>query len=533
MPSPFPPFAALALHQGNSRNLQLVGVGDDGALYLAAWQSHATGVWTVPETNVLAFQTGTFSAVALASGNSDRLQVLGLGADQQIYLAAWQYEDGTWLPPIPANAGPMGDPARRYTAVAAHRGAGYLNVFGLGTDGRIYVAATQDDGGRWQADGRILGASGISYASMVAVTDAQGWLQLLGLGTDGRAYWVASLSDGWGVRGEAIGNPKHRYTALAAALSNGGNLQVMGLGSDRKIYLAAWQDKTLAWHVREQDDGRVGKNDRPYGTVAAHIGADRNLQIVCLGTDGKAYLAAYQDKDGAWHAPSSKSNGPLGDPMTVYRALALASGDHADKSHPGNLEVAGLGAGENDDGLAYVATWQDRDGHWHSSQPLGKVRSPIVNWEAPTGQTVDGGCLAFGRFWVTQGSSVLSFDIISGVPGRKLSHFGSNASPRFIQPHGDSLAVACDDGRVYAADPDTGAISVLATVGMPSWMAAYEGSLYVAGDGVVRIGPDGAVSRAYGQDILGGAPTVAGGWCMCRSIPPASAPASTSSTPAR
>ena len=143
----------------------------------------------------------------------------------------------------------------------------------------------------------------------------------------------------------------------------------MGLGTDRKIYLAAWQDKKLAWHVREQDDGRVGKNDRPYATVAAHIGADRNLQIVCLGTDGKAYLAAYQDKDGAWHAPSPKSNGPLGDPMTVYRALALASGDHADKTHPGNLEVTGLGAGENDDGLAYVATWQDRDGHWHSSQP--------------------------------------------------------------------------------------------------------------------------------------------------------------------
>jgi hypothetical protein len=82
MSGPFPPFAALALHQGNSRNLQLVGVGDDGVLYLAAWQSHATGVWTVPDTNVLAFQTGTFSAFALASGNSDRLQVLGLGADR-------------------------------------------------------------------------------------------------------------------------------------------------------------------------------------------------------------------------------------------------------------------------------------------------------------------------------------------------------------------------------------------------------------------------------------------------------------------
>ena len=52
---------------------------------------------------------------------------------------------------------------------------------------------------------------------------------------------------------------------------------------------------------------------------------------------------------------------------------------------------------------------------------------------------------------------------------------------------------------------------MLATVGVPSWMAASEGAIYVAGDGVVRIGPDGAVSHPYGQGILGGDPAVAGG----------------------
>jgi hypothetical protein len=513
MPSPFPPFAALALHQGNSWNLQLVGVGDDGALYLPAWQSHATGVWTVPDANVLAFQTGTFSAFALASGNSDRLQVLALGADQQIYLAAWQYEDGTWIEPIPANAGPMGDPARRYTAVAAHRGAGYLNVFGLGTDGRIYVVATQDDAGHWQADGRILSTPGTSYAAIVPVTDAQGWLQLLGLGTDGRAYWVASLSDGWSQQGEPIGNPTHRYTALAAALSNGGNLQVMGLGTDRKIYLAAWQDKKQAWHVREQDDGRVGKNDRPYATVAAHIGADRNLQVVCLGTDGKAYLAAYQDKDGAWHAPSSKSSGPIGDPMTVYRTLALASGDHADTTHPGSLQVVGLGAGENNDGIPYLVASQARDGRWHAGQPLGRVRSPLVNWEATTGQGVVGGCIAFGRFWVTQGNSVLSFDVISGAPGPTLSGFGDNARPRVVRPYGGLLAVGCDDGIVYNMDPETGQghIEVVDLQEPAWWMESHDGALFVAGNGIFRIGPDGNTSVCAQGDIVSGTPAVADG----------------------
>ncbi|WP_342236928.1 hypothetical protein [Inquilinus sp. OTU3971] len=513
MPSPFPPFAALALHQGNSRNLQLVGVGDDGALYLAAWQSHATGAWTVPDTNVLAFQTGTFSAVALASGNSDRLQVLGLGADQQIYLAAWQYEDGTWLAPIQANAGPMGDPARRYTAVAAHRGAGYLNVFGLGTDGRIYVVATQDGSGRWQADGRILSTPGISYASMVAVTDAQGWLQLLGLGTDGRAYWLASLSDGWTRRGEAIGNPKHRYTALAAALSNGGNLQVMGLGTDRKIYLAAWQDGKGKWNVPKTYGGPLGHDARSYVAITAHTGADRNLQVVCLGQDGLAYLAVYQDKSGAWHSPSSRSSGPLGGTLLTYQALALDSGDHADKDHPGNLQVVGLGAGENDDGIPYLVASQTRDGRWHAGGPLGKVRSPLVNWEAPTGRGVVGGCVAFGRFWVTQGNSVVSFDAISGAPGPTLSGFGDNASPRVVWPYGAFLAVGCDDGIVYNMDPETGQghIEVVDLQEPAWWMESHDGALFVAGNGIFRIGPDGNTSVCAQGDIVSGTPAVADG----------------------
>jgi hypothetical protein len=516
MQTPFPPFAALALHRGYNQNLQLIGIGTDGLLYRPAWQPHASSgnTWTIETANALAFQQGTFTAIAMGYGNGDNLWVIGLGEDRHIYLAARQSSSSdSWFPPAPAFSGPMGDPERRHEAVAAHRGGnGRLQILGLGTDGQIYVVAQQDEHDNWQADGRRLANPGTHYSAVLAVAGNSDILQVLGLGSDGRAY-LAAWQDGkgWHDDGRMVGNPKHSYAALAAGKSRKGHLEVLGLGTDRKAYLAAWQDDGGGWHVSEKYGGPLGNESRPYVAVAANIGADLNFQAVCLGADGKVYLAAYQDKNGDWHAPWPKSNGPLGDPLTTYRALVVASGNEAGKGRPGNLIVAGLGAGENDDGLAYAATWQDRDHGWHSSEALGKIRSPIVNWENPTGQKVDGGCVAFGRLWVAQGSSVKSFDVISGVPGRKLSPFGANASPRFIQPYGDRLAIACDDGRVYAADPDTGAISAVAYTGIPSWMAAYQGALFVAGDGVVRIGPDEAVSRPYGRDVLGGSPAVAGG----------------------
>lgn len=516
MPNLFPPFDALALHQGNSRNLQLIGVGDDGALYLAAWQSHATGAWTVPDTNVLAFQKGTFSAVALASGNSDRLQLLGLGADQQIYLAAWQYEDGTWLPPIQANAGPMGDPECRYTAVAAHRGGnGCLQVLGLGTDGAIHVVAWQDQGGVWHPDGtRIIGPKK-PYVAMLPATDRSGNLQLLALGVDGHAYQAAwQGGDGrWNNTIRAIGLPNNQYAALAVAPGDSGYLQLMGLGTDRKLYLAAWLDGKGSWRAREQHDGRVGKNDRPYAAVTAHTGADGNLEIVCLAEDGKAYLAAWLGKGGTWHDAPSKYSGPLGDPELAYQALVMASGPGSDDKHPGELELVGLGAGF-DDGLPYLAATQDGNGVWHAGQPLFSGRSSPMegNWQTPVPGGVGlFGCMAYDTVWVVTGDRVVrGFDHFTGAETRVFPKFGDNAVPRNVEPFQDGLLVYCGDGWLYFVDlapdaPDPERIAYCD--GEPGWMQPQGGSVFAfsSNSGVVRVPSkaEGVPPSRDGQIVIG------------------------------
>jgi hypothetical protein len=517
MPSPFPPFASLALHQGNSQNLQLIGVGTDGSLSLAAWQSHATGAWTVPGKNALAFQTGTFSAVALGNGNRDYLQVLGLGADQQIYLAAWQDDKGNWNRPPGSLISPLGGTGRHYRAVAAHRGGnGFLQVFGLGTDGSIYVVVWQDENGAWHPDGTRIVGPRKPYTAILPVIDGSGNLQLLAL-ADGQVYQAAwqGRDGSWNNTIRGIGDPKHRYTALAAAVGDRHNLQVVGLGTDQKLYLAAWLDSEEKWQVRKRDDGRVGINNRPYTAVTAHTGADGDLQIICLGTDGKAYVAAWQDKGGSWHDPSHDFTGALGDPMLTYRAQVVASGLGNDRSHPGELELVGLGAGENDDGNPYLVARQTRDGRYHWGRPLGEGRSPLVNWGAATRSAPTDGCIAFGRCWVIEGSSVVSFDLISGHAGPHPYVFPDRFFPAKIRPYGDKLAVVAQEGGVCLIDPATGSVERKAVKLDHYWLAGVEGSVFSAGSiGVVRMAPDGSLIGPYSAGpgaIVAGYPAVANG----------------------
>jgi hypothetical protein len=73
----------------------------------------------------------------------------------------------------------------------------------------------------------------------------------------------------------------------------------------------------------------------------------------------------------------------------------------------------------------------------------------VVNWRSPTGTVPSGACLAFERLWIGLGSTLVAYDLISGMVGPRISGFGANASPRFVQPYGNYLAVACDDKRLY------------------------------------------------------------------------------------
>lgn len=143
----------------------------------------------------------------------------------------------------------------------------------------------------------------------------------------------------------------------------------------------------------------------------------------------------------------------------------------------------------------------------------------LVNWQTATGQVSDGAAFGFGRVWVAVGSSVRTYDPISGKPLASYATFGQGADPRRLAVYGSLMAVACDDQTLYTIDPASGDIAPLAYVGNLVWMASYGASVMVAGDrGLYRVAapaehvdtPYGPLVGPYGQGNIAARPAMAG-----------------------
>lgn len=439
----------------NAHGLQLVGLDTEDRLCVPAWQDARTGTWNILDDNPLAEQRGLYSALRLGHGNQGSLQVVGLDDNGEISLAAWQDSGGTWHPGVDQS---LGIPGQSYTSLALGNCAGLLQVFGLASDGRIYACAHQDAAGHWHsapAGTKPLGDPGREYVALEVHPGHDQTLQVVAAGRDGHVYRVADQDDtgAWHVPPAAdsdlLIDRSRVIEALAAGIGNDGHLQIFGLDATRHIFMIAWQDRAGKWH---QPSAKYklpfGKAGRRYSSLALGNGHRGHLQLVGLGTDGKAYLVSWQDGDGVWHQPSAKSSTPLGDPELVYTRIALGCGAK------GTLQVAGIGSGPQlQNGLPYLVAWQDTSGAWKHGQPLyAGDRSAIVNWQGRTGKIPQDAVVAFGRLWVTQGSAVVSYDAAAGAPSRRYGPFGTNAAALRMQAFGEYLAVYCDDCNLYIID---------------------------------------------------------------------------------
>src|SRR5665213_1261015 len=159
-PLPYPTdFIEITSANGNSSNLQVVTLGKDGQVYLAAWQCAVTGVWKIQSTNILSFVQPHYFQLVLAPGADGQLQLLGLHDNsdpakyQGIYLLAWQDKGGGWHPPGNHWDGAV-RPKWQFTAFDVSIGAdGALQVIGLGLNQEAYIAAYQTSNGHWHQPG--------------------------------------------------------------------------------------------------------------------------------------------------------------------------------------------------------------------------------------------------------------------------------------------------------------------------------------------------------------------------------------------
>jgi hypothetical protein len=144
------------------------------------------------------------------------------------------------------------------------------------------------------------------------------------------------------------------YTQILTTLGSGtvgtndsaSEPQVIALGTDGLAYLPAWQDTGGTWHTAGQLPGQ----SQTFRQLVAGKGANWKYTVVFgLGTNGGVYASAYQDFSGTWHANGTELSG------NAYSFLATANGP------AGNLNIIGVGAS---DGKAYLVASQNGSGVW-------------------------------------------------------------------------------------------------------------------------------------------------------------------------
>jgi len=104
LPDPGVSFSAIAIHQGNNGNLQVIGIGaNDGFPYLI-YQVSSSGNWywagALPNPNQVRFRSVAMESIVEISGlggYSNNLDVILLGADDGLPYLIWQDgRDGSW-----------------------------------------------------------------------------------------------------------------------------------------------------------------------------------------------------------------------------------------------------------------------------------------------------------------------------------------------------------------------------------------------------------------------------------------------------
>jgi hypothetical protein len=209
----------------------------------------------------------------------------------------------------------------------------------------------------------LVTALGSPFASF-----AQTYTSLIGgvvLGSDGFSYQPSGRFGSMYPPGQTV--PMSQIVFGVGSCGNGNSCsQEIGLGKqDGFAYLVAWQNTSNAWQL----GGILPGQQTRFSQLTAHAGWGNNggfwnggggfttvyknnfLQVIGLGADdGLAYLAAFQDQGGTWH-----SAGKLPGQTVPFAQLYVVPGNS------GKLQVIGRAVSDN---RLYLTVYQDNNGNW-------------------------------------------------------------------------------------------------------------------------------------------------------------------------
>jgi endonuclease/exonuclease/phosphatase family metal-dependent hydrolase len=280
----------------------VVGVSDDtideGRIFVG-WQApnstfdgwhQLTSPWTSTPARSI---PESFVACAVESAQP---YLVWIGPDGWV-MHAWPVADGKWFWwPIGNSNDPSlhGVPGGAVDAVSCQ--VGTLHVFYAGADGRIFAARRDTAaGGTWPEHRWLLNGVTAPGGHVTAVSRRPGQLDVFCVGTDGRVYTAAWNSQdswrGWWPVGDLRAVPGTRVAVVSRRLDF---LDVFVPDVDGRTMSAAWEpgaDWRGWWHIQ---GGLTGTN----GYVTALSPATDRLEIFTVGLDWRVFAASWAPNTG-------------------------------------------------------------------------------------------------------------------------------------------------------------------------------------------------------------------------------------------
>jgi hypothetical protein len=179
---------------------------------------------------------------AAVSWGAGRLDVVVRGPTNDYLHTYW---DGSWHSYESLGGSFVTDPA------ISTRGPGRLDIFGIGTDHRLYQKSWPEDAAVWNRGDSWHLVGGIFSSKVAAVSWASNRIDVVGRGGD-NAVWHLYWNEGGGWAQDRLGNISSSQAAgwaPAIAAPRSGQLVVATIGaSDSSMYVKTWPQDAGIWN---------------------------------------------------------------------------------------------------------------------------------------------------------------------------------------------------------------------------------------------------------------------------------------------
>ncbi len=352
------PSAAAPVHVVSMGTDSLTALAADelGDIRFASWEPGGPAWWQ-GWSYLLGGRTAAGGHVTAVSRRPGYLDVFTVGLDGRVYTAAYDPANrwkGWWAigdvrVPVGAHVG------------AVSRSLDHLDIFVTDTSGRVMTAAWEPaftDG--WRGWWPVRGGMAAPGAPVTGVSRSRDKLDIFVVGLDGRVYtaaWEPAFTDGWHGwwRIGAVSAPPRALVSCVSRSTD--KLDIFVVDSSRRTMTAAWEPAfTDGWHGWWHVAGGLAQPGSPVHAVPRWPDTP---DFLAAGPDGGTFTAAWEPAftDG-WHGWWRVRGGVSGLGGTID--AVSRSADH--------LDIVTVGT----DRRVYTAAWEPAfTDWWHGWWPMG------------------------------------------------------------------------------------------------------------------------------------------------------------------